>query len=378
MPPPPSRSRVAPSPETGRPTIVSAGRALKTLTQAAKKVGASLYLPAEHHLGGSSDQSAFDEDSLPHPDAVTQSALDGERIALETGQKTGMAVGVLRCGWFYGPDSPHTRMLADGLRNRHIPILGDGEAVWSCLHTEKYSRGVPSSGHGGPGRALACGGRPARGGPGVPHRLRPQARGTTTRRVPVWLARLVAGRYAVRFLTASTRTSNVRIRRDLGWSPRCPTFEDGLDQVVSRWREQGEDKVDVRWRRGRGNSGVSQPRRRPPVYWTGLIAIIVILGLGLTPVRPPHLPGFVAAYAGDTLWALAAFLGIGLILPRASTWRVALLAMSFSALIEVGPVVSRPLDRLDPRDDARRPGPGLRLRLERPGLLRCGGRPGSR
>ena len=65
---------------------------------------------------------------------------------------------------------------------------------------------------------------------------------TTPQSARVWLARLVAGRYAVRFLTASTRTSNVRIRRDLGWSPRYPTFEDGLDQVVSRWREQGEGR----------------------------------------------------------------------------------------------------------------------------------------
>ena len=32
------------------------------------------------------------------------------------------------------------------------------------------------------------------------------------------------------------------------------------------------------------------------------------------------LPEFIAVYAGDTLWALAVFLGIGLILPRVSTW----------------------------------------------------------
>jgi nucleoside-diphosphate-sugar epimerase len=60
------------------------------------------------------------------------------------------------------------------------------------------------------------------------------------RRMPVGLVRLIAGHYAVEFLTASTRTSNARIRQDLGWSPRYATFEEGLDQVVTRWREQGE------------------------------------------------------------------------------------------------------------------------------------------
>lgn len=49
-----------------------------------------------------------------------------------------------------------------------------------------------------------------------------------------------------------------------------------------------------------------------------------------------------AAYAGDTLWALVAFVGIGLLLPRASTWRVALLAMSFSAAIEVSQLYHAP------------------------------------
>lgn len=66
-----------------------------------------------------------------------------------------------------------------------------------------------------------------------------------------------------------------------------------------------------------------QPRRHP-VTWLALIVVVVIPGLGSR--RFGHsLPGLVAAYAGDTLWALAAFLGTGLILPRASTWRVAAL-----------------------------------------------------
>jgi hypothetical protein len=72
---------------------------------------------------------------------------------------------------------------------------------------------------------------------------------------------------------------------------------------------------------------------RNPLTWAALIALAVVLGLGSRRYGQ-SLPGFVAAYAGDTLWALVAFLGIGLLLPRASTWRVALLAMSFSAAIE--------------------------------------------
>ena len=81
--------------------------------------------------------------------------------------------------------------------------------------------------------------------------------------------------------------------------------------------------------------------RRNPLTWARPDRPDRLPGARLPPLRP-----FVArlrgAYAGDTLWALVAFLGIGLILPRASTWRVASLAMSFSVMIEVSQLYHAP------------------------------------
>ncbi len=82
-------------------------------------------------------------------------------------------------------------------------------------------------------------------------------------------------------------------------------------------------------------------RRRNPALWIVLLLLTVALGLG-SRRHAASLPGFVAAYAGDTLWATAAFLGFGLLLPTASTWRVALLAMSLSVLVEVGQMYHAP------------------------------------
>jgi hypothetical protein len=81
--------------------------------------------------------------------------------------------------------------------------------------------------------------------------------------------------------------------------------------------------------------------RRNPLAWPALIALVVGLGLGSRRFAR-RLPGPVAAYAGDTLWALAAFLGFGLLLPRASTARVALLALAFSFLIEASQLYHAP------------------------------------
>ena len=74
-----------------------------------------------------------------------------------------------------------------------------------------------------------------------------------------------------------------------------------------------------------------------------MILIILVCLLGIGSRRYAHvLPGFIAAYAGDTFWALATYLGIGLILPRASTRTVACLAMAFSLAIEISQLYHAP------------------------------------
>jgi hypothetical protein len=72
-----------------------------------------------------------------------------------------------------------------------------------------------------------------------------------------------------------------------------------------------------------------------------LLIMVVLLGLGSRRYAGALRP-FVSAYAGDTLWATAAFLGIGLLLPVASTRRVAALALLFSVGIEVGQLYHAP------------------------------------
>lgn len=64
------------------------------------------------------------------------------------------------------------------------------------------------------------------------------------------------------------------------------------------------------------------------------VVIVIILGLA-SRMYPSILPGFVAAYAGDTLWALMVFLIAGLIWPLASTGRLAASAAAFALAIEI-------------------------------------------
>ena len=81
--------------------------------------------------------------------------------------------------------------------------------------------------------------------------------------------------------------------------------------------------------------------RRNPLVQLALIALVAALGIGSRRYSNA-LPGFIAAYAGDTLWTLAAFLGFGLILPRQSTRTIALLAMTLSVAVELSQLYHAP------------------------------------
>ncbi len=81
--------------------------------------------------------------------------------------------------------------------------------------------------------------------------------------------------------------------------------------------------------------------RRKPLIQVTLIALVCVLGISSRRYARA-LPEFIAAYAGDTLWALAAVLGFGLVLPRASTRTVALLAMSLSVAVEISQLYHTP------------------------------------
>ncbi len=52
------------------------------------------------------------------------------------------------------------------------------------------------------------------------------------RRLPAWLARLAAGADPVLAVTRSARSSNARIKSELGWVPRFPTAQEGVPDAI--------------------------------------------------------------------------------------------------------------------------------------------------
>lgn len=73
-------------------------------------------------------------------------------------------------------------------------------------------------------------------------------------------------------------------------------------------------------------------RRSRPAY---AVALFLVVGLGLL-LRSGAvaLPGFLVKYGGDSLWALAVFLGFGIVVPSRSTIRTASFALLFAWSVE--------------------------------------------
>lgn len=69
--------------------------------------------------------------------------------------------------------------------------------------------------------------------------------------------------------------------------------------------------------------------------WRYLAATLVVILLGLAS-RSERLdiPWFIAKYAGDTLWGLVVFVGLGFLFPRQSTLAVGILAIAFACSVE--------------------------------------------
>jgi nucleoside-diphosphate-sugar epimerase len=154
-----------------------------------------------------------------------------ERQVLEAGGLEGL---VLRYGFFYGPG---TYYAADGtqaadVRRRRVPLVGDGGGVTSFIHVDDAAAAtVAACERGAPGVYNVVDDEPAPFRDWLPFYA--EAIGAKPpRRVPGWLARLVAGRFAVGMATAARGASNAKAKRELGWEPRYPSWRRGFREAL--------------------------------------------------------------------------------------------------------------------------------------------------
>ncbi len=197
------------------------------LLAAAREVGvrrfvAQSYASALYERAGGPVKTEDDPlDSAPVP------AMRETLAAMRYLDETVVAAGgiALRYGGFYGASNDG---MITPVRRRLFPIVGNGDGVTSFIHLDDAAAAtVLALEHDGAGTYNVVDDDPAPVREWLPVLARVLG-AKPPRHVPRWLARLIAGEAAVMIGTDSRGASNAKAKRELGWTPRYPSWREGF------------------------------------------------------------------------------------------------------------------------------------------------------
>jgi nucleoside-diphosphate-sugar epimerase len=174
-----------------------------------------------------------EEDPLdPSPPKEIRATLDAIRHLEAAVAGADWTEGVvLRYGGFYGPGTsldPPDGEQVEMIRKRKFPLVGDSGGIWSLVHiADAASATVAAVEHGDRGIYHVVDDEPARVSEFVPYAAELLG-AKPPRRVPKWLARLLAGEAGVVMMTEIRGASNAKAKRALGWELRYPSWRQGF------------------------------------------------------------------------------------------------------------------------------------------------------
>jgi nucleoside-diphosphate-sugar epimerase len=167
----------------------------------------------------------------------------------------------LRYGGLYGaPDNVQLELV----RKRRFPIVGDGGGIWSFVHLEDAATAtILALEQGAQGVYNVVDDDPAPVREWLPA-LADAIGAKPPRRIPAWLARLLAGESGVVMMTESRGASNAKVKRELSWTLRYPSWREGFRSAYaganSKSPGRAEDEREVP---GRSAPATTSSRNRP-------------------------------------------------------------------------------------------------------------------
>ena len=143
---------------------------------------------------------------------------------------TGFGGIALRYGVFYGAGNDGS---IEPVRKRQFPIIGDGSGIFSWIHLDDAAAAtVLALEHDRPAIYNIVDDEPAPVREWLP--VLAHALGAKPpRRFPIWLARLLAGEAVVVMSTEGRGASNAKAKRELGWTPRYPSWRTAFPAVYA-------------------------------------------------------------------------------------------------------------------------------------------------
>ena len=143
----------------------------------------------------------------------------------------GAGGAVLRYGGLYGPGATDDQV--ELVRKRQFPLVGSAAGYCSWLHVDDAaSATLLAVEQKATGVFNIVDDEPAPAQEWLPY-LAATAGAKRPMRVPVWLARLLAGNVAVTMMTQGRGFSNAKAKRDLGWQLRYPSWRQGFREGLA-------------------------------------------------------------------------------------------------------------------------------------------------
>jgi nucleoside-diphosphate-sugar epimerase len=205
----------------------------RRLLAACEGAGISRLVFTSTVVTGDAAGEQLDEDStLPVETAYGRSKQEGERLVRESGVD-GI---IIRPSHVYGPGGWYEEEFVKRLRQPgRFAVIGSGENWWDVVRVEDVATACVDAAERAPAGALyhVVDDEPIRYYDFVA--MTAEALGVgRPRRVPEWLARLAAGADPIRAVVRSARSSNARIKSELGWQPRYPSAREGVPDAVAQ------------------------------------------------------------------------------------------------------------------------------------------------
>jgi nucleoside-diphosphate-sugar epimerase len=138
---------------------------------------------------------------------------------------------VLRYGSLYGPGATDDQFKL--VRKRLFPLVGGGTGYFSWVHLDDAaSATVLAVEQQAKGVFNIVDDEPAPVSEWLPY-LAQCAGAKPPRRLPTWLARLLAGEMVVGMMTEGRAFSNAKAKRELGWDLRYPSWRQGFKEELA-------------------------------------------------------------------------------------------------------------------------------------------------
>jgi dihydroflavonol-4-reductase len=208
--------------------------------------------------GSVSEEAPATEDAPFHPgDIYQETKLEGELVALETADRVGVPLTVVRPGPIYGPRETRLFKLIGGVARKRFRLLGDGSAHFQMVYIDDLIEGfrLAAAAPIAAGRTYILTGDEALTLKELVHEIADLARVRSPRfRLPVWpfwLAGAVCEaicvplrieppiyRRRVKFFTSNRWFDTARARAELGFAPKVP-LRDGIRRTLESYRQLG-------------------------------------------------------------------------------------------------------------------------------------------